>query len=264
MGLLNRLMGIPDLASEHGEIVDNMLEFVHWFMAILFVGWSIFLVVAFWRFHKSRKKKADYYGVRGHATTHIEIGVVLVEVILLAGFAWPLWGRRVDVSEYPNDPNMVKVRAVGEKFKWTFHYPGVDGKFGRIDPALMSISNPLGVDGTDPNAKDDKMSAGDMVLPINRRVIVEMTSKDVIHNLALVSMRMAHDATPGIDSAMWFKPVKTGEWDIICGQLCGPGHGSMKANLVCKEEAEYDSWIKDASPAVTVTESSASKVATAQ
>jgi cytochrome c oxidase subunit 2 len=46
---------------------------------------------------------------------------------------------------------------------------------------------------------------------------------------------------------MWFKPVKTGTWDIICGQLCGPGHAQMKAVIEVMEPKEFDDWAKEMS-----------------
>ena len=69
----------------------------------------------------------------------------------------------------------------------------------------------------------------------------------MIHNLALVPMRAAQDATPGVKSHMWFKPTKAGTWDIICGQLCGSGHSQMKATLEVMEQKEYDAWVKEQS-----------------
>ena len=86
-----------------------------------------------------------------------------------------------------------------------------------------------------------------MKLPVGRPVIVDVASKDVIHNLALVPMRAAQDATPGVKSHMWFKPTKEGTWDIICGQLCGPGHAQMKAILEVVPAADYDTWAKELS-----------------
>src|SRR5882757_6612297 len=121
---LNDFFGISKLASQHGEMVDHMLELVQWFMTLLFVGWSAYLVVVFSKFAHWKSPKADYVGVRGHATTHIEIGVIIVEIILLLGFALPLWAARSDA--YPTG-NVLKMRAVGEKFAWNFQYPGSDG-----------------------------------------------------------------------------------------------------------------------------------------
>ena len=93
---LNELFGLPESASDHAELVDQFLELVHWFMAILFVGWTVYFFYAIIKFRQKKNPKADYYGVRGHGTTHIEIGVIIVEAILLLGFAFPLWGQRTE------------------------------------------------------------------------------------------------------------------------------------------------------------------------
>src|SRR5262249_36881509 len=76
-----------------------------------------------------------------------------------------------------------------------------------------------------------------------------VTSKDVIHNLCLWPMRAAQDATPGVRGHLWFTPTKANEdgWDIICGQLCGPGHSAMKAHMVVLPPKEFDAFIKEGS-----------------
>ena len=246
---LNKFFGIPPLCSENGEMVDNMLEIVHWFMTILFVGWSIFFVWVMYRYNKVRHPKADYRGVRGHATTHIEIGVIIVEAILLLGFAFPLWAQQS--KDYPTGPNVLKMRAVGEKFNWNFQYPGLDGVLGRQHIKLVDNGhgNPIGRDMKDPNGKDDFVKAGEMTVPLGRSVIVDITSKDVIHSLALTPMRMTQDATPGVNGQIWFKPTKIGSWPIICAQLCGPGHSGMKATLTVVKPDEFDTFVKDNSAA---------------
>jgi cytochrome c oxidase subunit 2 len=244
---INIWLGITPNASEHGGLVDHMLGFVHWFMLALFIGWSIFLILAFTRFRASKNAKADYHGVRGHASTHIEIGVVIVEAILLLGFAFPLWSRQAD--EYPTSPDTIKMRALGEKFLWNFQYPGDDAMLSTWNPRAISPANATGRELNDPNGKDDFVNPGTMKLPVGRPVIVDVASKDVIHNLALVPMRAAQDACPGVKSHMWFKPVKTGTWDIICGQLCGPGHAQMKAVLEVVEAKDFDEWAKEQSGA---------------
>ena len=247
LGFINEALQITENASEHGEMVDHMLQLVHWVMGLLLLGWSIFLVVALFKYHESRNPKADYHGVRNHASTHLEVGVVIIEAILLLGFAFPLWMMRAE--KYPTDSSVVKVRAVGEKFKWTFQYAGLDGNIGNVNPLLITAgSNPIGRNPKDPNGNDDFLSPGLLKLPKDRNVIIEIRSKDVIHNLALMPMRMAQDATPGIVSHVWFKPVKTGTWDVICGQLCGPSHAAMKGTLEVVEDADFTAWMKDNAP----------------
>jgi cytochrome c oxidase subunit 2 len=243
---INELFGITANASEHGGLVDHMLGFVHWFMLALFVGWSAFLVIVFTRFRAKRNPKADYHGVRGHASTHIEIGVVIVETILLLGFAFPLWSHQAD--DYPTDPDTIRMRALGEKFLWNFQYPGSDMMLSTWSPRFVTgAENPTGMDKLDPNSKDDFVNPGTMRLPVNRPVIVDVASKDVIHNLALVPMRAAQDAIPGVKAHLWSKPVKEGSWEIICGQLCGPGHAQMKAMLEVVSQKDFDDWSKEQS-----------------
>lgn len=246
---LTKLFGLPALASENGGQVDHMLEVVTWFMAILFVGWSTYLVVVLYKFNQNKNKKADYHGVRGHATTHIEIGVVIVEAILLLGFALPLWAQQS--VDYPTGGDVVKLRAMGEKFLWNFQYAGLDKSLGKVSLSKIDVAggNPIGRDLEDPNGYDDFVKGGTLTLPVDRPAIIDVNSKDVIHNLALVSMRVAQDATPGVHAHMWFKPTKTGEWDIICGQLCGPGHSGMRATLQVIEQKEFDEFIKENSEA---------------
>jgi len=240
--VINKFIGLPELASEHGLIIDNMLELLHWFIAILLVGWSLFYIYCLIRFRKGKNPKADYHGVRGHASTHIEIGVVVVEAILLLGFAFPLWAKRVDDFPNINDPSVVRVRAVGERFLWTMHYAGEDGVFGRTDPDLIPGSKfNLGIDPDDKNGDDDFIST-DLILPVGRDCIIEISTKDVIHNLHLVPMRIQHDAIPGTPAHMWFKPTKTGKWKTICAQLCGSGHSSMAGWMEVMESDEFDEW----------------------
>ena len=86
----------------------------------------------------------------------------------------------------------------------------------------------------------------------DRPIIVDVSSKDVIHNLHVVPMRISLDATPGVVGHMWFQPTKEGEWEIICGQLCGPGHAQMKATLEVISSEEFDSWAAEKSAAAKV------------
>ncbi len=241
MGILNKLLGIPPVGSEHGHMLDHMLEVVHWFMLFLGVGWGIFIAYALYRFRQKKHPKASYTGVTGHASSHIEIGVIVTEVILLLGFAFPLWATRVD--EFP-DPD-VRVNAFAEQFKWSFQYPGADGKFGMTNRFLMSSANPIGIDPEDPNGLDD-IVVPELFLPKSKKIEIAVTSKDVIHNLALVGMRIAQDADPGKVSRMWFVPSAIGDSEIICGQLCGAAHGNMKSLLHVVDQKSYEGWAKDA------------------
>jgi cytochrome c oxidase subunit 2 len=243
LALINELIGLPPNASEHGYQIDHIIEFSHWFMGALFLGWSAFFVYVLLRFRKSRHPVADHEGVKSGISTHLEFAVVLIEAVLLIGFAIPLWAKRV--NQFPEDKDAILVHAIGQQFNWNFHLPGPDGQFGRRDISLVTNSNPLGLDSSDEAAKDDIFVLGELHVPKDRPVIIELSSKDVIHNFALPHMRMAQDAIPGQLIPMWFKPIKTGSFEVVCGQLCGLGHYSMKGMVVVDEPAEYQAWLKE-------------------
>src|SRR5438477_7888226 len=243
LALINELLGQPPNASEHGYQIDHILEFCHWFMGALFIGWSAYFIYVIIRFHQSRHPKADHEGVRSGISTHLEFAVVLIEAVLLVGFAVPLWAKRV--NEFPDTKDAILIHAVGQQFNWNFHLPGPDGIFGKRDAGLVTNSNPLGLDPADPAGKDDLVVLGELHIPVTRSVIIELSSKDVIHNFALESMRIAQDAIPGSIIPMWFKPIKIGTYEVVCGQLCGLGHYGMKGTLVVDTPADYQAWLKE-------------------
>jgi cytochrome c oxidase subunit II len=244
MGFLNKLMGIPPVSSKHGEMVDHMLELVHWVMLALFIGWGLFITYSLIRFARKRNARACYQGVRGNASSHLEIGVIITEIIILLGFAFPLWATQVD--RFP-DPD-VRVNAWAQQFSWNFHYAGPDGKFGATNRFLISDQNAIGLDPEDPNSWDDFITSS-LVLPKNKKIEIAVTSKDVIHNLALVGMRVATDADPGKVNRVWFVPTQSGQSEIICGQLCGPVHGNMRAICEVKETlTDFQNWEKEQTP----------------
>lgn len=243
LALINEMIGLPANASEHGYQIDQFIEFSHWFMGALFVGWSAFFVYVLIRFRKGRNPVADHEGVKSGISTHLEFAVVLIEAVLLLGFAIPLWARRV--NQFPENKDALIVHAIGQQFSWNFHLPGPDGQFGRRKIELLSNTNAVGLDPSDPAAKDDIVTLGELHVPIDRPVIIELSSKDVIHNFCLPHMRIAQDAIPGQIIPMWFKPIKAGNFEVVCGQLCGLGHYSMKGMLVVDSPADYQAWLKE-------------------
>lgn len=240
---ISEKLGLQDYYSAHGGQVDHLLDVVHWFMLVLFIGWTIFFFVCLFKFWHKNNPKASYTGVRSHISSHMEVAVIIIEAVLLLGFAFPLWANRVDDWDKVKDMNPVRVRVVGWQFGWTYHYPGLDGKFGRTDPDLITDSNSLGIDYTDPNAHDDFVDST-LKLPTNRPAVLNISTKDVIHNYSIVPMRIQQDAIPGREIAMWFTPVKPMETSVICGQLCGEGHANMIGTMEVVPEADYNDWAK--------------------
>ncbi|HEX4697153.1 MAG TPA: hypothetical protein VH254_05730 [Candidatus Udaeobacter sp.] len=243
LALINEFLGLPPNASFHGYQIDHIIEFCHWFMGALFVGWSTFFIYVLIRFRKRRQPSADHLGVRSGISTHLEFSVVLIEAVLLLGFAIPLWAKRV--NQFPPGKEALLVHVVAQQFSFNYHLPGPDGAFGRRDVGFVSNTNPLGIDPNDPAGKDDIVTSGELHVPLNRPVIAELSSKDVIHDYFVPAMRIGGDAIPGSLIPIWFTPIKTGSYEVVCAQLCGLGHYSMKGTLVVDTPQEYEAWLKE-------------------
>jgi cytochrome c oxidase subunit II len=249
-------LGLPALAAANGAQIDNLIGWMHIFMFILFIGWGGFLTFCLVRFHRSRHPVADYKGVTSHTSSYLEGAVAIVEAILLVGFSIPLWAARVD--HRPPESEALVVEVTGEQFAWNIHYAGPDGKFGRTDITKIDLqSNPLGLDRSDPDAKDDVTTVNQLYLPVNRPIIVKLRSKDVIHSFGVPEFRVKQDAVPGLTIPIWFVPTsttaemraKTGnaefQYEIACAQLCGLGHAHMRGFVTVDSADDFQKWMDE-------------------
>lgn len=234
---------LPEDISTHGGQVDSIIWYLHYFMFALFVGWGIFFVYCLIRFRGGASGRASYDGTHSRFPTSIEIGVVIVEVILLVGFSMPVWAHFK--HDFPKETEATVVNLVGQQFRWMVHYPGKDGKFGRMSTDLVTDSNTIGLDRNDPAGKDDIVTVGQLHLPVGKPVIARITSTDVIHSFKLPVMRLTQDAIPGMTIPIWFQATKTGHWDIACAQLCGLGHYRMRGDLYIDSDEDFAKWMKE-------------------
>ena len=249
-------LGLPALASTHGGQIDSLIGWTHIFMLVLFVGWGAFFTYALIRFRRSRNPVANYAGVKSHTSSYLEGGVLVVEMVLLFAFSIPLWAARVD--HVPPESEALVVHLTGEQFAWNVRYAGPDGVFGRTDIKLIDVqNNSLGVDRSDPAAKDDVTTLNQLYLPANKPIIVKLRSKDVIHSFNVPEFRVKQDAIPGLTIPIWFIPnVTTAEmrtrkgnpefqYEIACAQLCGLGHYRMRGFVTVLSPEEFQKWMDD-------------------
>jgi cytochrome c oxidase subunit 2 len=243
---MEKLLGLPPLASEHGKDVDNLIIYVHYLMIALFVGWLAYFAYALFRFHRSRNPKADYIGVRNHASNYIEVIVALVEAVILLFVAVPLWSKAVEPVDEKDATN---IQIVAQQFAWNVRYPGKDGKFGAQDMKFVTADNPFGVDPNDPAGKDDIQEPNFVHVVVNKPVIIRLSSKDVIHSFKVIAMRVTQDAIPGMRIPIHFTPTQVGTYQINCAQLCGQGHASMASGyMVVESQEDFDKWIAKQTP----------------
>ncbi len=240
--MIEKLLGLPVLASEQGKDVDKLIIYVHYLMIVLFVGWVLYFAYALIRFYHKRNPKADYVGVKSHASSYVEVAVALVEAVLLVGLAVPLWARAVD--KFPAEKDSIVIQIVAQQFDWNVRYPGKDGVFGKQEMRWVSSTNIFGVDPSDPNGKDDVQDTTQIHVVVNKPVIAYISSKEVIHSFKIIAIRMTQDAIPGMRVPIHFVPTQTGTYQINCAQLCGNGHfGMSRGRLIVQTQEEFDKWL---------------------
>ncbi len=242
MEIFHKLLGLPDIASEQAVEVNKLVIYIHTLMIVLFVGWFIYFLFVLWRFQRRRNPKGDYLGVRNHASSYLEFTVAGIEAALLLFVAIPIWAKAVD--KFPKESKSTVFHVMGQQFAWNARYPGLDGKFGKQDLRLVKADNTFGVDPNDPAGKDDIVVLNEMHVPVNKPVIVHISSRDVIHSFKVLAMRVTQDAVPGMRIPAWFKPTKEGRFQVYCAQLCGNGHAAMAQGVIVVEsQANYDKWL---------------------
>jgi cytochrome c oxidase subunit 2 len=252
MSKILQFFGMPEPAAAHAKGIDDLIGYVHLLMLVLFIGWLAYYCYALYRFNRKANPKADYVGVKSGVSTYLEVGVAVIEAVLLIGLAIPLWARAVD--EFPvatGDPETdpIEVRIMGQQFKWNAHFSGPDGEFGEQDIQFANATNPFGLDFSSESGQDDVTSlmGEPFKLPVGRPAICRISSMDVIHSFKIPAMRVTQDAIPGMTIPAHFTPTKTGTYVIICAQLCGQGHALMKGEFDVVTPEEWAEWYAEKS-----------------
>ena len=245
---------MPVNGAAHGQALDEMSALVHWVMLLLFVGWGAYFIYVLFRFRSGANPRASYKGSTSHFSQYVEIGIAVVEVVLLVFFAIPAWASWVDP---PAEGEALEVRVVAEQFLWSVHYSGPDGVFGRTGLEFITPTNAIGLDRSDAYAVDDVISTNQLHLPVDRPVTLRLSSKDVIHSFALQQMRVKQDIIPGLVIPVHFTPIMVTPdesvypacagnktcWEIACAQLCGLGHFRMRGFYTIHEQEDFDAWM---------------------
>src|SRR5438034_528498 len=113
---LQHFWSMPMDVSVHGAQIDSLIAVLHWFLAILFVGWGAFFVWCLVKFRARPGHVATYAPIKGIFTKYIEVAVVVVEVFLLFGLSTPVW--LAYKTHVPSEAEALHVRVTGQQFAW--------------------------------------------------------------------------------------------------------------------------------------------------
>ncbi len=240
--------GLPVAASTYARDIDFGIRLIHYAMFAIFILWGIFFTYLLIRYRRRdgvpAEREHEHHPIKSLMPDLI---VMVFEIGLIAFYAIPVWSRIKQTFPDPKDANEINV--IAEQFAWNVQYPGPDGKFGKRSPDLVHFSNPIGLDRSDPAAKDDVVLANEIHMPLGKPTLIHLMSKDVIHSFFIPSFRIKQDAVPGMDIPVWVQPTRPGLYELSCAQLCGFGHSLMRAEVVVQTPADYAAWLKSQEPA---------------
>ena len=201
---------LPDSASEE---MDRIV-FTYWFATIICIG--IFalvagvIVYAVWTFRAQPDDDTDGPPIHGH--TGLEIAWTVVPAILVIAIgvvSAVVLSQNADAGR-----DALKVRVFAQQFAWRFVYP-------------------------------DDVRSDELVLPVDRGVEFTMESADVIHSLWIPEMGQKQDVVPGVTTEIVITPTRLGRFTLICTELCGLGHSTMRAPVRVLSQENFATWLEE-------------------
>ena len=225
------------LASNWSQI-DDTIDLTFWVTGFVFVAINLFMAYAVIKYRAAPGKRAAYDPENTKLETWLTVFTTVGIVAMLAP-GLLVWGRFVDVPD-----NAMQIEVLGQQWHWSYRLPGADGEFGDVSAKLITKENPFGMDYDDPVGQDDVLiSSPELHLPINVPVNLNLRSKDVLHNFTVAQFRVKMDMVPGMVTSLWFTPTKAGRYDLLCEELCGIAHHTMRGAVIVEEPEDFDNWV---------------------
>jgi cytochrome c oxidase subunit II len=213
------IMLIPNWNGEEASTaagkIDTLLDVMIVLSSFVFSIVMVMLGYALWRWRAKPGDESD--GAPIHGNTKLEIAwTVIPTVIVLFGAAYS-WITLSDIEAH--DPNRMVVDVYSQQYEWHFEYP------------------------------EQGTTSRELHVPVDRQIEFRMHALDVIHSFWVPEWRIKKDNVPGITTRAYITPDKTGNFQLICTELCGFGHSTMRAPVVVEpSQAAFDQWAATQDP----------------
>jgi len=196
--------------SNFSQGVDTTFAVIIGISLFFLIGITAVIIYFIVKFNKKKNPVATEI----EGSTKLEIIWTVIPLILVIFMFWLGWKSYIPMRKVPDDAIKVKVTAM--MWSWRFEYEN-----GKVDDTLY--------------------------VPVNKPVVLNMVSLDVIHSLYIPAFRIKEDVVPGkAENYMWFKSLVIGSYDLFCAEYCGLRHSYMGTIVEVVDQATYDKWYASA------------------
>tara|TARA_R110002072_G_scaffold101954_3_gene224495 strand:- start:846 stop:2198 length:1353 start_codon:yes stop_codon:yes gene_type:complete len=226
--------------ASNWSAIDTTIDITLYITGIVFVAVNLFMAWAIFRYRYNPSRRSHYEPENKKLETWLTV-ITSIGVAAMLAPGLVVWADFVNV---PEDADEMEV--VGAQWAWSYRLPGDDGVLGEVDSTFVGPLNPFGMSPNDPAGNDDILiSSNEVHLLIDRPVKFLLRSKDVLHNFAVPQFRVKMDLVPGMVTYAWATPTVKGKYDLLCMELCGIAHYTMRGYVVVDEQEDYDSWLAE-------------------
>jgi cytochrome c oxidase subunit 2 len=204
----------PKVASTQAEDIDTLFDVLIIASVPIFVLVEVVVIFSVWKF-RMRPGQENEDGPPIHGNTMLEVVWTAIPALILVGLCGYAYKVLQDIEEKPK--NEIVVNVTGEQFAWTFEYAAKDGA---------------------PKVRTDQL-----YLPEGTSVEFHVRSKDVIHDFWVPEFRQKIDAVPGVTTKYRITPNRLGAYPVVCAELCGLGHSTMRQTVHVLPSQEFESWM---------------------
>src|SRR5262245_34306002 len=196
-------------ASTEATDIDRLLDVMIVLSAFVYAIVLVMLGYSVWRYRAKPGDESD--GEPIHGNTRLEIAWTVIPTMIVLFGAVYSWIILDDIEA--KEPNRLQVNVTAQQFAWSFEYPkeGIETK--------------------------------ELHVPLDRQVDFNLKALDVIHSFWVPEWRMKEDAVPGEPTDVQATPDRVGNYQLICTELCGIGHSTMRAPVVVESPEDFAKWI---------------------
>ncbi|HET8593474.1 MAG TPA: cytochrome c oxidase subunit II [Solirubrobacterales bacterium] len=217
------IMLIPDWNGDADSTaagpIDTLLDVMIVLSSFVFSIVMVMLFYSIWRWRARPGDESD--GAPVHGNTKLEIAWTAIPTVIVLFGAIYSWIVLADIEAHESDRMVVDV--YGQQFAWRFEYPEERGGPG--------------------------VTSRELHVPVDRQVEFRLHALDVIHSFWVPEWRIKKDAVPGITTRAYVTPDEAGDYTLVCTELCGVGHATMRAPVVVEQsQADFDQWAADQDP----------------